>query len=528
MMNLCYDSLFSRLSLKIKTIAWLILVVSCPLLAYSWSDLDMDGRVNLKDFVYLAMPDVNSLPPQQSKFRPPDQNDVFEPISIADLDGNEIVDVDDLAILASEWLTNDYSEYSRVPKYGKYISPDIVQTFESTSEFTSYGTGAVMTASNAVFRTGLSGLKLENPADSTVSISGCGIGWDKGSANKINLQYHNFRVRYFLPSSPTPPFYLLLYFYNGPVDSDNKGIIALPAHAGWNTVEFGTHAISPFGTFDIAQPVQTIVLNYGPAEMAPGAYVVWNLFEAWPTGLSKGAVIFTFDDGYEGSYLYGINYLHQFGYRSMFYVAGIKIGTDRFCTWEELHAAEADGALICTHGERAITYPNYDNATDDEIAQWCIGRKQYLLDNGFTQGVDYFALPEGQKRLNGIPSVRGPQDFVILRKLFKHIRGIQPFWEDAPDGFRGNIACMPRYPREVWWGHCITVSQDDEANFEYVEAAVNHRDVVVFQIHNLDYLASDNVTILVQNFKNLVDYVKTKVDAGLLDVITFEDMVNNE
>jgi hypothetical protein len=511
---------------KIVVLLIILLLSSYDIYASTWSDLNADGVVNFIDFAIYASADANLQ--SRQLWIPPDQNAVFEPNILSDLDGNGIVDFNDLAIFTSERLMNDYSVYGQKTNYGKYIPPDVMQTFDSTSGLTRYGTGTELTTTASVFRTGLSGVKLTNPADANSYVSGAGIGWDRGDENRVNLQYHNFRVRYFLPSSPTPPFYVMMYFYNGPVDSVNRGIMALPAHAGWNTVEFGTHSIVPYGTFSIAYPVQTIIFSYGLTDMAPGAYIVWNLFEAWPTGLSKGAVIFCFDDGYEGSYLYGITYLAELGYRSMFYIAGIRIGTDRFCTWDEVHAAEANGALICTHGERAITYPNYDDATDEEIAQWCVTRKQYLLDNGFTQGVDYMALPEGQKRLNGIPGVRGPQDFVILRKYFKNIRGMQPFWQDAPDGFRGNVACMPRYPREVWWSHPVTVSADDSENYAYVDAAVDNRDVVVFVMHNLDYFAADDVTLLVQNFKNLADYVKVKVDAGLLDVITFEDIVNDK
>jgi peptidoglycan/xylan/chitin deacetylase (PgdA/CDA1 family) len=503
---------------------FLILLSWSTVWGYTWSDINDDGIVDLNDLVAFVFPDANSISLQQPKYIPPYQNAVYEPNLIADLNGDGVVNLDDFSILSSEWLTNDYSEYSRVPAYGKYIPSDVVQTFESTSGFIRYGNGTLMAALSTDFRTGFSGLKLENPS-SSISIPGCGIGWDRGPANKVNLQYHNFQIRYYLPSSPPPPLYLILYFYNGPVHATNRGILTLPAHEGWNTVEFGTQAIASYGTFDIAQPVQTINFSYGPISMAPGAYVVWNLFEAWPTGLSKGAVIFTFDDGYEGSYLYGIKYLYQFGYRSVFYVAGEKIETYRFCTWNQIHAAEDAGALIATHGNHTITYPNYDAATDEEIENWCIQQKQFLYNHGFTSSVDYFCIPAGQKRVSGLACVRGPQDFVILRKYFKNIRGTQPYWQDSPDGYLGNVACMPRYPRETWWSHPVSI-YTDTSNYRNVDNAIRYRDVVVFEIHNLDPYITDNVTGLVSNFKNLVDYVKAKVDAGLLDVITFEDIVD--
>ena len=65
---------------------------------------------------------------------------------------------------------------------------------------------------------------------------------------------------------------------------------------------------------------------------------------------------------------------------------------------------------------------------------------------------------------------------------------------------------------------------NDAHNKSLVDRVVKNKGVLSFMIHTVG--EGDRLTEA--EFKSVADYVKSKVDAGLLEVITFEDIVKGQ
>lgn len=440
----------------------------------------------------------------------------------ADFNNDGIVNFTDFATFADQWLQQSDGGIISYPHYGvkelgrgKYLPVDFLESCEvyDDPQWATWFIGdCIKTEELNLVRCGQKSIRMTHTAADTYSL----LMLDLGSESKKNFLYHNFRVRYYIDPL-TETTVMNLYFNNGEYDRPNRGLINLPYAAGWNTVEFTWGAVAPLGNFDPTSPVQTITFVYD--NPAINSFYVLDMIEAWPTNATKGSVIFTFDDGKLTEYEEGIRYLAKYGFRSMFYISSEAVDGQwpGHCNWDQIKAAADCGALICTHRQSSIVADLGEDCTDDDLRQWCAKQKEYLVKRGYVTGADYFAIPGGQTS----GAVRGPEDMPILREYFCNIRGTQPWWQDCPDGWKGNVSLMPRYPREVWWSHSFNQMASVATGKAAVDKAVVYKDLLVFMIHEIGIDGS----IPVATFRSVVDYVKTKVDAGELEVITFEEVV---
>jgi len=107
--------------------------------------------------------------------------------------------------------------------------------------------------------------------------------------------------------------------------------------------------------------------------------------------LPNKPIIITFDDGYEGNYLYALPILKQFGFTAVFFIVVNRIGTPYMMDWWQLKQLVSSGMSIQSH---TMTHPLLGKLDRDGVAYELKESKQEL-QNKLQIGVDFVSLPYG-------------------------------------------------------------------------------------------------------------------------------------
>jgi len=353
-----------------------------------------------------------------------------------------------------------------------------------------------------------------------------GARQDFGEGNEKNWCRHVFFFRYYLDPAMVGSMsynHLYMYFFDDAGYSNYAVIGSLPLAPGWNEITFCPSQMSYHGTMTDLFSVRGMQLtcNFPTG----GGFFILDTFLAIPTGREKAGIIFTFDDGFLSSYTNGIRYLEKYGFRSMWYIAPERIVNNEanrqnnsvygdYAIWDEVKAAASAGALICTHSITA----NPKNSID-ALEQYCIRQKSYLTEKGFSSA-DYWCIPAGADMwAEGTLTERQIMD--VLSRYFIHVRGTHPWWNNAKRGatFCGNSAPQPYYLKENRYGWSkgsgSSMLQSD------LDRVIAEKDVYSIYLHSI----TDSTNPSTADFQTFVDYVKTQADAGVLEVITYEDLL---
>ena len=431
----------------------------------------------------------------------------------------------------------------------------------------------------------------------------------------VDIRQMNFRIKYKVGFDPLPQRQaaagIFVDFHSGTFASTHRRRVSVMHKEGWNILENScSHLVSGASFNPAAVTDVTLTVDSGLMYLPPGGEIIWDFFEFYPNG-SKAGIIFGLDDATESQYTKGIVYLAKYGFPSVLYTPGERLGTAGYMTTAQLADAKRKGAAIATHSQYGLlnfldaktatrktvsaisrtsdvvtvactghgfatgdlvlinvgssaaatlfngfrtvltatdpdvfTYQQYwaDNAgtglsgtatpyTHDEIDEalhkWCYTQKKYLFDLGYERDCDYMALPAGGRYSVGQQQLRGPQDLNIFRQYFTNVRGTITYWHDIPGytntTFQGGTSIMPRYPRDTWWawprgGGAIGAASLD-THKAYVDEAIAAKGVAVINVHEIldTPLAGETQTAAWEAF---VDYVKEKVDAGVLEVLS--------
>lgn len=354
-----------------------------------------------------------------------------------------------------------------------------------------------------------------------------GASRDYGEGTEQDFSGLTLFLRYYIdPSMASSMTYNFSYFVMyADAGTDNKWTLgSIPQAAGWNEISF-TPSMGTFaGTMTDWSSVRKILLIHHFS--LAGGYIVLDEFSGWTHGRTKGSIIFNFDDGVLSAYTEGIKYLAKYGFPSIFYVSPemiVETGAARlstaygdFCNWGEIWAAQSAGAIIATHAQTGMPL-----TTKSALREWIIGQKEPFMERGFNIGANYFAIPGGQALWVG--ATLGEQELQdTLREYFLHIRGTNPWWSNAKMGttYNGNGNPQPYWQKDNRWGWAY--SANNATAQAKIDLAIANKDVASLFFHA--FTESTDPTIA--QFRAIVDYVKTKVDAGTLEVITYEDMMN--
>lgn len=232
----------------------------------------------------------------------------------------------------------------------------------------------------------------------------------------------------------------------------------------------------------------------------------------------EAQVVIGFDNIYN-TQINALNYLKTNGFRGTLFFGAASVGGSGRFTLSELKSLQADGHLMASYGrlypENAGDPINWYSMTLAQKISAIRSQVEYHYKNGFGRGARLLSTPAGGYAAD--ESILWESGLVTL------ITGRINYANDGrPLGYYGPYT----------QGHSCGPSASNNDNgvscgrFSVIDAIVNSGGFAIFIFHNVAGAAEQDITLA--EFQSFVDYVKTKSDAGLLNVITADELSQYE
>jgi len=241
--------------------------------------------------------------------------------------------------------------------------------------------------------------------------------------------------------------------------------------------------------------------------------------------LTKCKVIMTFDDGLSGQYANAFPIMEANGQKGVAFVIKSNLLSGSYMTIPQALDLYNHGWDVSQHGGAQLS--SMDAATLESVVN---GDYDWLISQGFLRSAKFYAYPSGDY---------GAYDYTITQKVAeKHVfsRTTIP----NPANSYGNPSAGQIAPE---FGENDTYR--DERQFLLVEYQFNptstppskviadidrfidNKSLVVMLFHEISNSPHGNYEYSTSGFQTISNYLKTKSDEGLLDVITFTDLYNS-
>ncbi|MCU4742725.1 polysaccharide deacetylase family protein [Halobacteria archaeon AArc-m2/3/4] len=203
-----------------------------------------------------------------------------------------------------------------------------------------------------------------------------------------------------------------------------------------------------------------------------------------------GKVMIQFDDAHETDYTEGLPVLEEYGFDAVSFVNPGRIGNDGRLSLKQLEGLKDAGWTIGSHSH---THPELTQLSKAEQEAEIVESKEWLVENGFEEGAQYFAYPFGD------------YDETTLDLVEKH--------HDL--GFGGG------YPVQGYNTNPLLCTRLGDPEFDRAEEMLD-RTAEMRGITSLFYhrLEDDGL----ENFKMTMKYLHDLERAGKIEVITPQDL----
>lgn len=279
---------------------------------------------------------------------------------------------------------------------------------------------------------------------------------------------------------------------------------------GWNFVELPVGAMTGTSTIGAAHNSIRLQIRHNNAG---GAATIITVYGAWlTTGTGVGKVMLDFDDQFITQYTQAFAYMRTKGLVGNIAVIAQAVGKSAgqidaydYCTLDQLREMWAAGWDMMTHGY----YPHNGaplSSNEAAITADLASNKAYLADNGLTGAEDHYVFPAGQVVYPASLNALAANQFVGARTTSNQPTCTQVFGVD-------DVRLIGGYNIAAATGLATLQSA--------VDLAVNSGSTVILYGHRIVTPAVDTGNeITVADFRTLIDYIVTKRDAGLIDVVT--------
>lgn len=277
----------------------------------------------------------------------------------------------------------------------------------------------------------------------------------------------------------------------------SKTIQGTAIHEGWNCLSISPSEWSNTGVESWDNTFLRLRIRINATTGTPSV-----IFDSLYTNThQRPKCLITFDDSTESSYTKGYGYMSTLGLKGTNYVIGSRIGTANYMTLANLVTINDNGWDLGNHGDVNLTTLPTQAEQETEIA----GEELYLTTNGFTRANKHYAYPNGGYDTNA---------FAALAALgYKTARTII-------DRTQANVLdekyLLTRY--------AILNSTSVASATGYIDTAIARGESIILNFHQIvDATADVSTKVLTADFNAIMDYIKTKVDARLIDVVTITE-----
>jgi len=102
-------------------------------------------------------------------------------------------------------------------------------------------------------------------------------------------------------------------------------------------------------------------------------------------------IVFTFDDGFVGNYLFAFDILERYGFKATFFITVDNISKERYMSWEQLGALRKKGHSIQSH---TMTHPML-RVCDERQITYELETSKKTIEDKIGAPVKYLSLPFG-------------------------------------------------------------------------------------------------------------------------------------
>ncbi len=372
---------------------------------------------------------------------------------------------------------------------------DLIEGFENTADWTISGTGAAIAADTTNYVEGAGSINLSGTSG-VISMTKT-INEDLSDADVFTIAAYvsefnigrNIRIDF----SSTTDF---SKYYRA-----NSSGLGYGADVGWNRFVFSKSDFTATGGEDWSNTMIRVRIGdwTTPSATTPANMTFDDLKKAQK---ANPVALLTFDDG-RASVLSIVEPImtanNQVG-TAFVHLNSIEGEWDGYMHLDDLTTLQTAGWDISNH-TKTHPYAEDDNLTtmspeelDDEVN----GMRTWLINNGFSQGADFFAYPGGIYNTAVINKVAEHHKIARTTKSFAY--------QAHPDGTNDDFFILGDD------GSPTTANAQT-----HIDNTIDRGGIITFLWHNVgtDYTTED--------FQTVSNYLKTKVDLGLIQVMTMSE-----
>jgi peptidoglycan/xylan/chitin deacetylase (PgdA/CDA1 family) len=395
----------------------------------------------------------------------------------------------------------------------------LYEDFEAAGDWTA---GAASVAANTTageFKTGTQSIKLTTDASTTSGTMTKTVNWDL-SGNWGGLSFWMYLHNATWSDYGSGNLYMITLSNNSGLTNTMRhwfatGQMAGVTKTGWHRIYIPKAYFLVQGSGTFASPIIRLQLKlYSKASTV--AEASFDQLEVGET--HRPAILFRFDDSTVDHYSTAYAYMKKFGIRGTVYCVPDFISTAGYISWQQTRDMDVAGWAMANHTQSHIPLVGVTEANQEAYIGNAITS---LTANGLARCAKYISYPGGGTDpgydANTVTAMTN------LAMLTGHsYKENQIGVSDQTDTYLPLVLPNDRYVNGLWFisDQGFSSTTTIAAAKSFVDTTIAAGTILTPLIHNID--GSGQWTTA--TFQAFVDYVRTKALAGLIDVITIDDL----
>lgn len=380
-----------------------------------------------------------------------------------------------------------------------YISDPgtLLDGFENVADWSVSGTGATAENDATLYKQGTQSIKLNATNGNWASLEKRGLSLDLSSGDGFPFWF------YVHDATKLISFTLFITSENDYSKYFSKVFGSF--FTGWNYLASVKSEFSNTGEESWNNTMVRMKFKTRP-EAGQDASVSFDDLRFGVAGLPK--VILTFDDNFAGQRDEAYPIMSANGQKGVAFICHDKISLGDRLSLADMQMLRDNGWDICNH---TISHPYLTTISQEELETEINGMYDYLVTNGFKDTAKFFAYPMGQFN-----------DAVIAKVKQRHVLAREVSNEGQPHFRISNYDDL----QFRLTGYYVQNTTSTETLQGIIDREIERCSVLILMFHNIVDADAGNLQYLTADFQTISDYLKTKQDAGDLEVITFSDYYN--
>ena len=409
------------------------------------------------------------------------------------------------------WINDSFTSFGSTAPWNSWSNEGVlIESFNSSSEWTKEGTFTIFDDASRYVE-GSSSIGIWTGFQQTLAIRKA-INLNLNSATNFYFWFYTDNVES-IDDSDNPAVTLYLASNSSGLDDDSKyfacGVYGSELKTGWNKIVIDKNSCYNKNDAESwSNDMVSMQFRINLVDASTNSSVNFdNLRYNYNGGLlNKAVVIMTFDDGYNSTIYTAYPIMQNNSQKGVSFVIPTHVDYEEYMHLDDLTTLYNAGWDISSH---SMNHSNLVGLSDAELINQVNGSKNIIDGWGFTRSSGFFAYPYHEyddKVLSYVNST-----YKMARNDFG--AESQPhIYLDDPD----NI------PFLVKGTELLNTTEASYINW-VIDRAIAQKSLLVLSFHKIENDPIEETIWSTSNFQSVSDYIKTKVNEGWLDVMTFSE-----